>query len=766
MTTSTETIQIDLRRWLYQLLPYWWLILLSVGLAWVLAYLYLRYTTYEYRASAIILVKDGGGESLLSEESILLSQDFRTGKKGMDNEMQILQSSPLMQQVVERLGIQVSYFRQGKFKEQEFYHNKPFSIDSLELNGEKANFFVELVDNDHYLVKGTAEAEDGIRGTYGDLVPTFFGRLQLRAAHPDAIIPGVYRVQVLPTEPVADRYRSRLRVERIGGVFSSGLLSLALKDPVPSKAEDVLRTLIQVYNEEEIRDENQVLRNTLAFIDARLDLLEGELDAVESDIEQFRKRNALVRETAAASRSFAVDELRATLNDISRLETQMDLLRSLEALVRQRDSIALVPANLVAENPAVGNLVNMYNQLVLEWQRLNDIASPRNPARIALEEELADLRISLLESIRNAQADLAIPLQRLQRTATELERNMQRVPTIEKELIERKRLQAIKEDLYLTLLQKREETALSIAVATSGNRVVEPPRSSAGPVYPKEQLVYIGAVLLGLLLPIFGLTLYHWLDNRVVSEDTVKRLSSLPIYGRIGLHHEKSELVVRAGSRSAINEMFRQLRTNLNYLQVDQVEKTLAITSYTAGEGKSFIALNLALTYAMTKRKTLLLELDLRKPKLATYLGQAKASPGICDVLVGERSLEEVTWQYQGLDIITSGPIPPNPSELIGSERMRQLLAELEQQYDQIIIDNAPIGLVSDALLLRRSVARFLIVVRHRYTKRSMLEHLEEMHQQGELPNAGLILNGIRFGRGRYYGYHAYGYRAGYYAEN
>ena len=751
---STDTIQIDFQRWIRKLLSWWWLILLSIIVALVIGHSYLRYATYDYRSNAILLIKNTGQEDLLTQENIIFNQSLGAGQKGMDNEIQILRSSPIMMKVVDELGIHVSYFRQGRLKEHEFYKDTPVVLDSIALRGKQASFFVKLVDKNSFLLMLDSDETKGITGEYGKLIDMPFGQIRLRSATPDPFVPGTYRIQVWPKDLVADLYRNKLVVERIGSVISSSLLSLEMKDPVPQKAEDIIAKVIEVYNEEEVQDENKVLRSTLEFIDERLGILTGELDEVEGSIEDYRRANEVFNETASSSKSFALGELRTALGEIATLETKKDLLFSLEKIVvDMKDSIRLVPANLVAENPSVATLVESFNNLVLEWERLITTASPENPTRRSLERELAEIRTSLLESIQNSRRDLEIPLTRLRRQVQTLENSVASVPGIEKELLERKRLQGIKENLYLTLLQKREETALSIAVATAGNRVVEPPRSTRRPVYPRENLVYLASALLGFFVPILGVLLYQLINQRLSSEDMLKNLTSIPIFGRIAQHKNKDNVIVQSGGRSAINEMFRQLRTNLIYQSLGQQQQVIAVTSYVSGEGKSFIALNLALTYTLSKKKVVLLELDLRRPMLRRYLDREDTGLGVTNVLVGENSLSEVIQHYNGLDYICGGPIPPNPWEIIGSEAMRNILEELKSKYDYIIIDNPPIGMVSDAMLLRQQVSRMLLVVRHNYTTRKMVQHLEEMYQRGELPNAGIVLNGLRGDSGSYYGY-------------
>ncbi|MEM6699773.1 MAG: polysaccharide biosynthesis tyrosine autokinase, partial [Bacteroidota bacterium] len=572
-----------------------------------------------------------------------------------------------------------------------------------------------------------------------------------------------------PTDSVAKRYVSKLRVEKTGDAVQSSILDLSMQSPTPKKAEDIINTIIDLYNEAEIEDENTVLRNTLDFIDRRITILTKELNIIESEKERFKSRNTIMSESAASSRSFTVGELRTAIQQKSDYEVQRNILESLEVFLTQERAIfELIPGNLTTETPVLSALIAQHNNMVLERNRLMAFATEENPNRKQLERELLDNRTLIVETIQNLNKDLDIPLQQVQQKIKELEASMTNVPRIERNLIEQTRMQGIKEALFLSLLQRREEAALSEAVAAPSTRIIDAARSSKSPVYPRKKLIRLASFLLGLLVPVFFISLRALLNTKIDSEDDIKLLTTLPIYGRIAQNKGKERIVVKAGRRSAVNEMFRELRTNLNFLEFKREKKVFSVTSYVPGEGKSFVAINLAITLALTNKKVVIVELDLRKPRFQTYIGLEDNNKGVTNYLVGESSLEEVKRTFaenENLTIITSGPIPPNPSELIISERMKLLVQQLNEQYDYVIFDNPPIGLVSDALLLRNLVDKLLIVTRHRYTRKVMIKNIEEMNKNDELPDAGIIINGIKQ-RGNYYGYGNYrygGYGKGYY---
>lgn len=771
-STPKDLIQVDFQKILSRLLSAWWLFVLCLGIAVASGHFYLRYTTFEYSARAILLIKDAGQSGNISAQSILAANDALTGGKAMDNEIQILKSLTLMEKVVERLRLNVAYFRQGNFKETELYTASPFLVNSFQLaptNTFGATFLLELKDYESFLLRETEE-DEGIRYKYGVPFKNALGEFTISLNPKEAVIKGSHRLVIMPIEYAAYNYKAAVNIERIGDQSASSVLELSMLDPVPEKARDVLNTLIDVYNEEEIKDENIVFKNTLHFIDTRVASLVNELDSVEGGIQRYKSKNEIISENAASSMNYTVNEIRTAVQQISTYEIQKNLLASLEGfLVKDRLEHDLIPANLIADNPSLSGLVNQYNDLVIRNKQIAITASEINPTRIVLEDQLTDIRQLILETIQNLQRDLQIPISKIEQNIQQLKSSMNSIPGIEKKLVEKMRTQAVKENLFLYLLQKREETALSEAVTTAKTRTIDRARISKFPVYPKRKLVLTASACMGLLFPFLIVMLLGLFETKVDSEETIKQLTSIPILGRIAQAKGTESIVVKHGSRSAINEMFRLLRTNLNFINHTKKKQTIMLTSSVSGEGKTFIALNLGLTIALSGKKVVLLGMDLRKPKLATYLG-ATVDKGISNYLVGQSEVDDIIHPFKdnaNLSYIVSGPIPPNPAELILSDRMETLLVELQGRYDYILIDTPPIGLVSDALLLRKFVDSILVVVRHKYTRKVMLKHLEELYNKKELQKVSLIFNGIK--QGKKYGYgggYYYGDNNGYYVED
>lgn len=764
---AKDIIQIDFQRFFQKIRSYWWVFLLSMIAAVALSQLYLRYTTLEYSSRAVLLIKDAGKSGSFSEKNILSKgSDFASSGKSMDNEIQILKSLTLMEKVVEKLNLNIIYTRIGKVKESELYMDSPFLLDSFSLKQEEEygiQYFLELKDYQSFLLKENENDESGVQCFYGVPFETEKGHFIVSLSPTTPILKGIYKLSIAPIESVAYKYKSNLTVEKIGNQDLSSTLSLSILDPVPQKTADLLNTLIKVYNEEEVNDENQIFRNTMEFIDARVTRLVLELDTVEGGIQQFKSNNKIFDASASSSLGYTVKELRSAVQQFSDFEIKKKLLLSLETFVtKDATNYPLIPSHLIAESPVLSSLVAQYNSLVVQYNKITKTASVQNPASIEIRDQLLDIRNLILQTIQNLRKNLQIPMAKIEGDIQQLEGSMSAIPGIEKRLLEKMRTQAVKENLFLFLLQKREDTALSEAITIPKTRIIERARVAKFPVSPKPKLTLIFSIVLSILTPLISLMIITLFENKIDSEETIKRLTNIPILGHIGLGKKGDYILVKQGSRSAMNEMFRLLRTKLNFINQNK-QQTLLFTSSTSGEGKTFIALNLGITLALSNKKVIILGLDLRRPKLGLYLNSSN-NQGISNYLVQQATVDDIIQKFPdnpNLSFITSGPIPPNPSELLLNNRMLQLIETLKEHYDYILLDTPPIGLVSDALLLGKLVDTSLLIVRHKTTYKNMVRNLEEMYTKNELQKPHIIYNAVKDSKN----YYSYGYNQDYYLE-
>lgn len=542
----------------------------------------------------------------------------------------------------------------------------------------------------------------------------------------------------------ANEYRFQVTTKLFGNPFTSSMLELTLTDKNPQIASDVLNTLMEVYSEETIGEKNKVITNTLALINGRIDALSTQLDSIENDIQQFKSTHAIMQGNVSSSRNYASSEVRTSLQQLADYEVQLDLLASLENLLSSNNaSISLIPATPITENPAFASLVASHNALVVQNKQMALAASEKNPSRIELEKKITDTRNFLLQTIQTQKKSIQIPVASIQRNLQSLQDNMSNVPLLEKQLVEKTRTQTAKEKLYLFLLQKREEMILSQAATSSTTKIIERAIPAAYPSSPKRKLIQSASLALGVLFPLLYVLGLGFFNTRVDDLDTVQQLVSLPILGQIIAKKGSENIVINKNRQAAINELFRNLRMKLTQPSQKGIAQRIIISSMDAEEGKTFITANLGITLALAKKRVLLIDLNLRKPKLASFLKVAN-DDGVTTFLSNNLPKKDLIKQHPTHDYlyyITSGPTPTNPSELIASDDLFNLLESISSQFDYILIDTPPVGWVADALILKDWVSKMLIVVRDRYTSKQMLNKLEIMHQQKELPTTQLIFN-------------------------
>lgn len=739
-------LQLDFRAWGNKLVSYWWLFALLLMLSVAGGQFYLRYATPLYATKAKLLIKGVGTNGNLSETQILSqSMGLSEGGKDMDNEIQILMSRPIITKTVERIGANITYLRHGRIKDSELYRNSPIRLESYELaeNRQQVTFYIKRGYSQEFEFRTNPE-EEGTMHEYGKPLTNDYGRFVIRQVPQPNMPPGIYEVKVMKPDQVAGGFKNDLMVEVVGAKGSSSILELKLINRSPEKAEDFINTIIEVYNEEELNDNTQTLRNTVTFIDERLERLTNELNIVEGDIERFKSENEIITDKASGSLSFALVELRSSLASMASYEVQKELLKSVGDLL-SAEGHNLIPTNIASVDPGLGTLMNEYNNVLMEERRLLESVTEDSPLIQSAQNRLYELKGLILLSLRNTQKDLEIPIRSTQNEIAELRRSLSSVPSVEQELVEKIRMQSIKESLFLFLLQKREETELSEAISTPNTRTIERARSSGGPIFPQKKLILISSILLGLLVPVIIVALIALMETSIQSEETVKGITTVPIVGRIPHKKGKGNFVITKTERSAVSEMFRFLRTNLNYLNIKNEKQVILITSSVTGEGKSVIAINLGLTIAMSHKKVVVLGMDLRMPKLASYL-EVSDGPGVTTYLTGQCTLDDIIMPYQDHDhfhYINSGPVPPNPAELIMSDRMSELIEALKKDFDYILLDSPPV-VVADALLLRKYATNTLFVVREKYTRKSSVAALEERYAGGELVKPAIILNDIK----------------------
>ncbi|TPE39988.1 GumC family protein [Pontibacter mangrovi] len=759
-----ESEEIDIKSILQRYLRYWYLFVLGVILCLGLAFVYLRYATPAYQISSTLLIKDDKKGPDLSGNAVFSDLDLFKTTKNIDNEIQVLKSKSLMQRVLSELSLYTSYYVEGNVKTSEVYgRSLPLRVIVSKLDS--AAFGQELVlqlkDNNSFEL---ADAEGQQRASYkfGQEIKHPYGTFTVVAAA--GVAPEDKQQLIIRFHDIrklADYYNKELTVAPVNKEAS--VLTISLVDPVPEKGKDIINKLIEVYNKEAVEDKNLVAASTIEFIDERLKFLTTELTDVEKNVEQYKRQNELTDVSSEAQ--LYLQQASEYNKQLAQFEIQLDVLNSIEKYLRQQqdEQFEVVPSTLNIQDPTLLGLITKFNELQLERQRMLRTTKANNPLVQNMTDQLANLKVNILENLQNIKKGLEITRNNLQASSAQFESRIQQVPAMERELLEINRQQGIKEGLYLYLLQKREESALSLAATVSNSRVIDPAMAGDLPVKPKKQLIYLLAILLGMGMPFAFIYIKDLLNDKVETLQEVKKATATPILGEISHSEHPEKLVVRENSRSAVTELFRLARTNLQFSTVGKENKVILVTSSMSGEGKTFFSINLGASLALTGKKVVLVNFDLRKPRLMQDMGLSN-DLGITNYLVSEKvAIQDIVTpvpEMYGLYAIGSGPVPPNPAELMMSPKVQHLLETLKETFDYVLLDTAPVGQVADAFTLAPYADSSVFIIRYDYTYKSQIEVIDDIYKQKKLKHPMIVLNDAKKENGYGYGY-AYGYGYG-----
>ncbi|WP_345244866.1 polysaccharide biosynthesis tyrosine autokinase [Nibrella saemangeumensis] len=722
----------------------------------------LKYS-YNVRASIVILDDENAAEA--GNREFMQQLDIFSSAKIVENEIEILRSYTLARKVVENLGLDVDYTVKDGLKTKDIFKRSPVKllVHSPDPSAYDEPFEVELREQEIVI--------DEVSHPYNRPVQTPLGRVTLQRNDSVPIHYNTLQITLRPKNVTVKSYVDRLRVSQASR--SSSVLYLNLEDTAPDRGEAYLNRLIHFYDLVSLQQKNQVATNTLRFVEDRLGIISNELRDVEREVQSYKARAGIVDLSAESSLFLA--KAQETDKELSTINLQLGALQELDRYIGGKTSRSnLAPATLGLADPTLNVLVGTVLDLEVQREKLVKTVPETTPAVEALDNQIRLTKANLADNISALRKILVNNQQKLQTNNRQVESLIRTVPEKERVLLEISRRLGIKTNLYNFLLQKREETALSYAAAVSNIRVVDPALANHNPSRPVKKNFYAFALVLGLLIPVAGFWLADFLNTKLSRKAQVEAAVEAPIVGEIIQSNTTDPLQITATSRTILAEQIRTLRTNLQFFDTaNDGSRCILITSSVSGEGKSFISLNLGASLAFTGKRVILLELDMRKPKLHRYLNGDKTF-GLSNYLAGQVELESIVQSvvdYQDLYFLPCGPVPPNPSELLSSSRMRQLFAELRQQFDVILIDTPPIGLVSDAQILAPHADITLYVLRYLYTNKSYLRNVAAYYKEKRFKNLALLVNGIQAGKDFDYSYgygydgYSYDYRNGYHVE-
>lgn len=777
MTEEYQEEDIQLRAILEKYLIHWQWFVLGVLLCITAAYVYLRYTTPQYQASTTILVKDEKKGGMLSELSAFADLGLGSSmKSNLDNEIEILKSRTLVERTVKKLELNITMTVKGNVVDVEIYKDTPIKVNFINT---KPSFLTNstsfecknLTANTFELTDTSEEGESALLGNknefrYGEIIPTRIGDLivtkGVTSKEVNLFGESPINIIVSPLEKVVASYQKRLVVNPISK--TSSVVEISIVDPVVKKAEVFLDQLIEVYNEDAEADKSFISESTSKFIANRLLLITQELDGVEKDVEHFKTANKLT-DIETEAKLFIEGSAEYNKKRVE-MEIQLNMVASMLDFIKKSSYSDLLPTNLIsAESGDAPGLMDSYNQLVLERNRILKSATAANPTVLKLDSQLASLKMNITESLRRLQSNLQIQKRDLKSQEGLLDNKIGDIPVQERQFRVIARQQKVKEELYLYLLQKREETAISLAATEPNARVIDAAKASKIPVSPKKNIIYLAALLLGLLIPFGILYVKELLDTKVKTRFDLTDKFNIPFLGDVPKSLTPNEMISSA-SRTSSAEALRIVRTNLDFMlnQVpDGKAKSIFMTSTIPGEGKTFLSVNLAGVFALSGKKVLLIGMDVRSPKLNEYIGLPN-SKGLTDYLSTKgAAIGDYVNQLKGFesfDVLLAGSIPPNPTEILMSQKLDELFVQLKSDYDFILVDTAPVSLVSDTLIVAKHADTFVYVVRANHLDKRMLNIADSMHREGKLPNMAFLLNDtdVAKGYGYGYGYGNYGY--------
>ncbi|MDO6390992.1 polysaccharide biosynthesis tyrosine autokinase [Pontibacter sp. BT731] len=755
----TESESFDLRGALNKYQRYWYLFVATILLSLAGAYTYMRYSTPQYLISSTLLIQDNNKGASVYENSFFNELGIFQTNQSINDEIELLKSITLLQRVVKDLSLYVNYYVEGNIKTEEIYGSSlPIKVVVSDLKPQSfaKTLRVQIKDKNTFILN---DEETETSHEFGQKIVMPYATFTITAT-PGFADNGYNEVLVKFKDyrRVANYYSSALSIYPISK--ETKVIAINLADPVPEKGIDIVYHLIALYNKEKANDKNASAVNSLNFLDERINFLSGELTDVEENVERY-KRNNEVTNIDSDARMY-VEKAADYNRQISEWEVQIDVLQTIEDyLTKSENKSILVPSTLNIKDPTLQDLINRFNELQLERQGLLRTMQPNNPLVANLSDQLSNLEVNILENIRNIKQGLIITRNNLQKSYAQFQTKKQLVPSIERDLLEINRQQGTKEGLYLYLLQKREESALSLAADVSNIKIIDEAMVSLDPIKPVKKLVYLVAIILGFVLPVAFIFLKDQLNHSIQHKKDVENVTETPILGELAHNSNKESLVVTDMNRTSVAESFRLIRANLQFATVGGENRVILITSSMSGEGKTFFSLNLAASLVLTGKRVIVLDFDLRKPKLMQYMG-IKHEKGITNYLISETpSIDEIVVQLPqipDLFLVGSGPIPPNPSELMLHPRVDKLIEDLKAVFDYVIIDTSPIGQVSDALALSPYIDSSIYIVRYNYTAKEQIEIIDDIYRSRKLKFPMIVLNDAKKQNGYGYGY-GYGYR-------
>jgi tyrosine-protein kinase Etk/Wzc len=727
---------------LFEALRYWYWLLFSLLSCLLAAFIFLRYSTPEFKITASVLIRDDSRGTDFGDAALIESLGLSAVKSSVDNEVQLLKSRTLMEQVVKHLQLNIHYYAVGKLKTTEIYDKSPFRLRLLDPKyaGQKPITYQLTANVDRYQLTFDSKT---LYGRFGDTMLLPQGPAILKKTAYQPAIEDKYIITIsIPLEPV-DQCISALKVSATNKLAS--IVDLEINETIPVKGEAILNQLLTNYLSASIDDKNRIADSTLSFIEENLKVVSQELSNIEHEIEVFRKANKIT--DLEENARLLIQNASKSNHDERGFRIQLQIAESLlNYLTDTPDHI--IPSSLHVNDPQFTALVLKYNEMQLAKEKTLLATTTSHPIIETLEVQLNILRSDLIALIQSQKRELQVSIAAIEQYNLEYALQIDQIPGKQRIFLDYARQREIKQELYLFLLKKKVETSISRSSTLPNARIIDPPKSAPVPIEPNQQLVLLISGFLGLGIPFATLHLKNILTTTINSKTEFLQNCNVPVLAEIG-----HQVLGSSQQNHVIREQFRVLRTHIQFLSTNTGSKTILLTSGRGGEGKSFIAVNLADSFALAGKKVILLELDLRKPKLAESMHLH--SKGFTNYLISDEHIVEFiqkSGNKHSFDILTAGPSPPNPAEMLAFPKVGEMMSYLKENYNFIIIDTPPVGLVTDARLLSYQVDLSFYIVRLRFSQKHQIEDIQEIHDRKQFPGFYAVMNDVRTAAG--YGYY------------
>ena len=771
--------QVDYKALFFKYLIHWKWFVASIVVCLIGGWIYLHYTTPVYSITGSVIIKDNKKNNSVSTGLADLEDlGFYSSTNNFDNEVEVLHSRTLLKKVVEELDLYINYRTRENLRPVELYKDTPVKVWLTPEEAEKlpngAAVLEVVLKPGGKLSVSTEIDEQEFKQDFNKLpalLTTPYGTFSFTPGD-SAIVEKEQEITVTVAAPriMANGYANALSVEPTSKTTT--IAQITLQNTSPQRGVDFINKLIEIYNRDANDDKNEVASKTAEFIDERIKIINGELGTTEKELETFKRDAGLTDLKSDAQ--LALSENSEYEKKRAENSTQLRLVQFLSEYANNPDhAYEVLPVNVGLTDTGLTELINRYNEMLLERKRLLRTSSESNPVVVNLDASIRAMRSNVQTTILSVQKGLMITKADLERQAGKYAGRITSAPGQERQLVSISRQQGIKAGLYLMLLQKREENAITLASTANNARIVDEAQAELFPVSPKGKLIYLIAFVLGIAIPVGIIYIIELLRYKIEDRSDVKKLTTVPIIGDIPASDnmpKEGSVVVRENQNDMMAETFRNVRTNVQYM-LGSNQKVVLITSTTSGEGKSFVAANLAISFALLGKKVVIVGLDIRKPGLNKTFQMSHKEDGITRYLADPEHTDLMSLLQQSnvtpnLYILPGGAIPPNPTELVARDSLVQAVDRLKKEFDYVILDTAPIGMVTDTQLISRVADMSIYVCRAGYTPKAGYLFINELRDHKKLPNLCTIINDVNIKTGKYgygtYGKYGYGRTYGY----